>query len=67
MLHGKDRLKLGNLVHRIDKVDAFDAVQIPLMHAVHTQIAGQPSGAGLRRSPMLTLVGRVLSKEPRLV
>lgn len=32
--HGTDHLKLGDLIHRIDEVAAFDPVSIALMHTI---------------------------------
>jgi hypothetical protein len=38
-LHRTDRLTLCDFIHCIDEVNALDAVQIALVHAVYAQIA----------------------------
>ena len=49
-LAGGHPFVLGHAVHGIDVVDAFDAVLIALMHAVHAQVAGPVVGG--RRAPL---------------
>ena len=41
-LHGTDPLELRDLIHRINVVDAFLFVPIPLMHGIEAKKAGLP-------------------------
>lgn len=45
-LHGTDPLELRDLIHRIDVVDAFVFVPIPLMHGIEAKKAGLPVRVG---------------------
>jgi hypothetical protein len=50
---------LRHFVHRIDVIQAFDAVPVALMHGVDGQISGSALGRGLRRTPIGIGEGRV--------
>ena len=60
-LERADELELGDLIDQIDVVETLDAVQIARWTESTRRKPGWPLGAGLRRSPMLTLTGCVLS------
>ena len=51
-LHTANNLPLGDRIDRIDVIDPFLAIPIPLMDGVHTEVTGLSLGVGTATLPV---------------